>query len=218
MPTVVDAAAASSQDSAQLLGWSVVSTVLLLGLLSAAVRIIPPYERAVVLRFGRFARLGGPGLCLALPGAERLVRVPLVDSLLEPLVAHTSTLDGVRVHVSASARYRILDPARWCLAVPDGYARTVATVEAALRADVDRAALSELAHYPGAREARVLEEVNAVVGAWGVVVSDLDAVGIDVSVDAQLLRWARSLDHTPEPDEHRAAAEGDRTCPTSPTP
>lgn len=102
-----------------------------------ALRVIPAHERAVVLRCGRVARLKGPGPVVVLPGVERVVRVSLRDFRLEPLVTRAATRDDVTVWVSATAHFRVVDPIRSTVAVPDVYASTADAIEATVRAEID---------------------------------------------------------------------------------
>jgi regulator of protease activity HflC (stomatin/prohibitin superfamily) len=67
------------------LHWLVAGGLVLAVLAAAVVRVVPEHQRAVVLRFGRVARVAGPGLIALLPGMERLVRISLRESSLEHL-------------------------------------------------------------------------------------------------------------------------------------
>jgi regulator of protease activity HflC (stomatin/prohibitin superfamily) len=175
------------------LAWAVIVGLLLLCALPQALRVIPAHERAVVLRFGRIVRSRGPGLRLVIPGAERMVRVSLRPSRLEPLVVRATTRDEVRVCLHAAARFRVVDPVRWTVEVTDAYTRTAEAIEVAVRADIDGAELRELTRFPAGRQARLLHEVNAVVAEWGAEVTDIDVIHIDLSLNAQLLQWAERL-------------------------
>jgi len=57
--------------------------VFLLGLLSAAVKIVQEYERLVVFRLGRCIGEKGPGLVILIPVVDRPVRVDLREQYLE---------------------------------------------------------------------------------------------------------------------------------------
>ena len=43
--------------------------------LASAVRIVPEWERGVILRMGRYVGIRGPGLVLLIPFIERMIRV-----------------------------------------------------------------------------------------------------------------------------------------------
>ena len=50
---------------------------LLILLLSASIRVLREYERAVVFRLGRFVGVKGPGLFFLIPVLDRMVKVSL---------------------------------------------------------------------------------------------------------------------------------------------
>jgi regulator of protease activity HflC (stomatin/prohibitin superfamily) len=53
----------------------VVVVVLGIVLLPAAIRILPAWERAVVLRLGKFNRVTGPGVIVLIPYVDSAIRV-----------------------------------------------------------------------------------------------------------------------------------------------
>ena len=57
-----------------LIGWLVV-LVLLITIISSAVRVLYEYQRGVVFRLGRFAMVKGPGLRFIIPVVDKIVKV-----------------------------------------------------------------------------------------------------------------------------------------------
>ncbi|MCZ6627812.1 MAG: SPFH domain-containing protein, partial [SAR324 cluster bacterium] len=60
-----------------------VSVVVVLGILIAAVRILPEYERGVIFRLGRAIGVKGPGLILLIPLVDKMRRVSLRTIVLD---------------------------------------------------------------------------------------------------------------------------------------
>lgn len=178
-----------------MLAWLLAVGALLAAIALATVRVVPAHERAVVLRFGRVDRLRGPGVIVVVPGLERLARVSVRDVALEPLVTRATTRDDVSVWVTATAHFRVVDPICSTMAVPDVYARTAEAIEVAVRDDVDRCALHELAHRSSERTQRLLRAVNMVVHEWGVEVGALEISTIELRLTPELLHWAERLHH-----------------------
>ncbi|MGC2201256.1 MAG: SPFH domain-containing protein, partial [Stellaceae bacterium] len=52
-------------------------------LITASVRILREYERAVVFTLGRFQKVKGPGLVLLIPFFQKMVRVDLRIQVIE---------------------------------------------------------------------------------------------------------------------------------------
>lgn len=81
----------------------------LLGRLSA-LQIIPSYDAAVVLRWGRYQRVLGPGLAWTWPLAESVLTCPSV-----PTTLRTETQSVGAHSFSMVARWRITDPRTYLL-------------------------------------------------------------------------------------------------------
>jgi regulator of protease activity HflC (stomatin/prohibitin superfamily) len=111
------------------LGWILAVGVVLAGVVLAMIRVIPEYERALVVRLGRVSRVRGPGVLAVLPVVERLVRVGVRESRLDSIVVRATTRDSVSVWVTVAAYFRVVEPVRAYVAVPNVHARTAGAIE-----------------------------------------------------------------------------------------
>lgn len=209
------ASSAAAWPADQAAGVSVVIVLLVLWAGASAVHLVPASERGVVLRLGRPVRCSGSGLRLTLPLLERMVVVPAGESFLDPVNARATNRDQAHVSVWACGRFRVRDPLRWCER-PDGYARTLNALEAAMREDVGMTALDDLVGYPAGREGQLQDATNRVVEAWGVEVTGLEPVAVEVAVDQRLLQWAQRLRCESELVRPSSQAEADEQACTSP--
>jgi regulator of protease activity HflC (stomatin/prohibitin superfamily) len=175
------------------LHWLVTGALVLAALAAAVVRVVPEHQRAVVLRFGRVARVAGPGLIALLPGIERLVRISLRESSLEHLVTRATTLDDVSVWITFTAHHRVVDPVRSHVAVSDVDTRTAEVIEEIVRAEVERTTLEDLAHGSPGRTERLVREANSLASRWGTRVSDVEIDTINLQLTGELLHWAKRL-------------------------
>jgi modulator of FtsH protease HflC len=132
-----------------------VIALILLALVIASFPIVPENKQAVVVRFGKPARIlnryeaghqiGGPGAGISwrLPFAENIVwidkRVQDVNMDRQQVIS----TDQLRLEVDAFARYRIVDPLRMYIA-----ARTEDRVESALRPILGSQLRNELGKRP----------------------------------------------------------------------
>lgn len=128
-------------DGGSLLRWS----PLLIGvwLVVSGVVVVPDSQRAVVLRFGQFARLLAPGPHVKLPWPfERAYKVDTTTLRSYSETVPVLTADGNRVNVDLNVQYRVADAQQFLFGSQDAETflrRTaVATVrEAAGQARVD---------------------------------------------------------------------------------
>ena len=98
--------------------------ILLFMLLSAIIKIIPEYERAVVFFLGRFQAVKGPGLIFLIPGIQRMIKVDLRVITLDVPSQDVISKDNVTVHVNAVLYFRVVDPERAIIRVEDFGAAT----------------------------------------------------------------------------------------------
>ncbi|MBN1890680.1 MAG: hypothetical protein JW850_21985, partial [Thermoflexales bacterium] len=75
--------------------------MILVAVASAAIKIIPEWERGVILRLGRLVGIKGPGLFLIIPFVDRMIRVNLRIVTLDVPSQEAITRDNVTVKVNA---------------------------------------------------------------------------------------------------------------------
>ncbi|GII00396.1 SPFH domain-containing protein [Planobispora takensis] len=180
--------------------WIVAGTVALAGVAVVAlssVRLLASDERLVLLRRGRPARVGGPGVVFTLPVLERGVRVSLRPICLDLLWLEAETRDGVAVTVSGAALASVRDPVRYGAAGDSVRSALTAAVEAEVRRYVAGCELAELAAPPGDRRRNLPSDVTAGTRQWGVEVTGVEIHRIEVPLSAGLIQWAEAF--TPHP-------------------
>jgi regulator of protease activity HflC (stomatin/prohibitin superfamily) len=173
--------------------WILVSGVILLAFALGTVRVIPEYERALVVRFGRVIRVGGPGLLAALPLVDRVVRIRVRNSRIDSVVVRATTRDNVTVWISVAAYFRVFDPVRAYVVVPNIYTRTAETIEFVIRAEIARTNLEDLARGSTHRRDELLNKINSIVAEWGTEVRHIEFERIDLQLSVELLQWAERL-------------------------
>jgi regulator of protease activity HflC (stomatin/prohibitin superfamily) len=154
--------------------WVIVALILgAIGALSP--RVAKQWERAVVLRLGKYGGLRGPGIFWILPFVDS------VSSWIDQRVITTNfaaeqtlTLDTVPVNVDAVLFWMVYDPEKAALEVQD-YAQAVSwAAQTGLRDIIGRTQLTELLR---GRE-RIEEELQALIdertNPWGVTVQSVE--------------------------------------------
>ena len=86
--------------------------LIVLILLTSAIKIIPEYQRGVVFRLGRLTGAKGPGLVIIIPFIDRLVKADLRVVTLDVPVQEVITKDNVPIKVNAVVYFRVMDPTR----------------------------------------------------------------------------------------------------------
>ena len=152
------------------------ATIIAAGIvLMQAPRVAQQWERAVVLRLGRFVALRGPGLFWVVPFVDR------VSSWIDQRTVTTSfaaeqtlTADTVPVNVDAVLFWMVHDVKRAALEVQD-YSQAVSwAAQTALRDIIGRTTLTELLRGREHIEAELQRLIDERSNPWGVTVSSVE--------------------------------------------
>jgi len=145
--------------------------VVVIILLSAAIKVVREYERVGVFRLGRFVGLRGPGLVLIIPFIENVRKVDLRIVTMDVPQQECITVDNVTVRVDAVAYFRVVNPADAILKVLDYIKATSLLAQTTLRNVVGQSTLDELL----AQRDRLNEKIKTIVDEgtdpWGIKVS-----------------------------------------------
>ena len=144
-------------------------------LLMPAPRIAQQWERAVVLRFGRYVGLRGPGLFWIVPFVDRVSSIIDQRTIATGFAAEsTLTADTVPVNVDAVLFWMVHDAEKAALEVQD-YARAVAWAsQTALRDIIGRTTLADLLRGRERIEADLQKLIDERSNPWGVTVSSVE--------------------------------------------
>jgi regulator of protease activity HflC (stomatin/prohibitin superfamily) len=78
-------------------------------IISSFLMIINQYERAIILRLGKYQRQVGPGIQTRLPFADNILVVDIREKVSEFKAERMLTKDNVPVTIDAILRYKIID-------------------------------------------------------------------------------------------------------------
>ena len=154
-------------------------------LLGAAPRIANQWERAVVLRLGKYRGLRGPGLFWIVPFIDTIAawidqRVITTNFKAE----ETLTSDTVPVNVDAVLFWMVYDPEKAALEVQD-YPRAVSwAAQTALRDIIGRTSLTDLLRGRERIETELQKLIDERSTPWGVTVQSVEMR--DVVIPQQL--------------------------------
>jgi regulator of protease activity HflC (stomatin/prohibitin superfamily) len=147
-----------------------------LGLIAAmSPRIAQQWERAVVLRLGRYTGLRGPGLFWIIPGIDQ------VSSWIDQRIITTSfaaeetlTSDTVPVNVDAVLFWMVYDPEKAALEVQDYRLAVSWAAQTALRDIIGRTPLTVLLRGREQIEADLQKLIDQRSNPWGVTVQSVE--------------------------------------------
>ena len=138
-------------------------------------RIAQQWERAIVLRLGRFTGLRGPGLFWILPFLDRVSSWIDQRTITTSFAAEqTLTSDTVPVNVDAVLFWMVHDAQKAALEVQD-YSQAVSwAAQTALRDIIGRTTLTDLLRGREHIEAELQQLIDTRSNPWGVTVSSVE--------------------------------------------
>jgi hypothetical protein len=159
--------------------WPLLSLTSLGFLLAPGMQLAYQWEKAVILRLGRFHRLRGPGVFLLVPFLDRVTR--FVDTRIRATdfsAEKTITMDTVPVHVDALAFWMIWDARRAILEVENYLEAVVLSAQTALRDAIGRNELSDLLSDRERLGKEIQQVLDRKTNPWGITILSIEITDI----------------------------------------
>ncbi|MBR1671698.1 MAG: slipin family protein [Fretibacterium sp.] len=157
-----------------------VAGLILLFVLSMAVRIVPEYRRLVLFRLGRLVGSRGPGIVFIVPIIDRAVTVDLRILTLDVPVQEVITKDNVAIKVNAVVYFRVLEPSKSVVEVENYVVATSQLAQTTLRSVVGSVELDEVL---SSRE-KINQELQKIIDErtdpWGIKVSAVEVKELEL--------------------------------------
>lgn len=149
-------------------------------LLGSVVKILPEYERAVVLRFGRLMGVKGPGLIILIPLVDKAIRVDLRTVTMDVPPQEIITKDNVPVTVDAVVYFRVIEPDKSVIEVQQYIFATSQICRTTLRSVLGQAELDDLLSKREELNKRLQIIVDEHTDPWGVKVSAVEVKDVQL--------------------------------------
>jgi regulator of protease activity HflC (stomatin/prohibitin superfamily) len=155
-------------------------------LLGMSPQVARQWERAVLLRMGRFDGLRGPGLFWRIPFVDSVTAWVDQRVITSPFAAEeTLTSDTVPVNVDAVLFWMVNDPERAALEVQN-YPQAVSwAAQTALRDIIGRTSLADLLRGRERIESELQDLIDARCMPWGVAVQAVEMRDIIIPANLQ---------------------------------
>ena len=140
-------------------------------LLFSVIKILPEWERGVVLRFGRSIGERGPGLIYLIPGVERLIRVDTRIITMDIQPQDVITLDNVSMKVNAVIYFRVMSPEMAITKVEDYYFATSQLAQTTLRSILGQYQMDDLLSNRDKINLALQEILDKATEPWGIKVT-----------------------------------------------
>ncbi len=163
-----------------------VATILLAIYVLLALKVADQWDRAVVLRLGKFDRLKGPGAFFIIPIVESIpqivdMRIRATDFSSES----TLTKDTVPVNVDAICFWMAWDAKKAVLEVQSFYQAIILSAQTALRDIIGTHELADMLTHRGELGKRLREILDEKTNPWGISVQSVEIRDIIIPRDLE---------------------------------
>ncbi len=157
-----------------------VVVIILLVLLTSAIKIVQEYERGVIFRLGRLVGAKGPGLFFIIPIVDRMIKVDLRVVTLDVPSQEAITRDNVTVKVNAVVYFRVIDPSAAIVQVEDFRRATWNISQTTLRNVIGQSELDELLAHREEINQKLQEIIDGATEPWGIKVSVVEVKDVEL--------------------------------------
>jgi regulator of protease activity HflC (stomatin/prohibitin superfamily) len=168
------------------LGFSaLIIVIVLIGLLSSAIKIVQEYERGVIFRLGRLQGARGPGLFIIIPIIERMVKVDLRTVTMDVPSQEAITKDNVTVRVNAVIYFHVLNPEASVVNVTDHFRATSQIAQTTLRSVLGQSDLDTLLSEREQINQQLQQIIDEQTEPWGVKVTVVEVKDVELPESMQ---------------------------------
>lgn len=157
-----------------------VIVVLLLMIVPAAIKVVPEWERGVILRLGRFIGLRGPGLVVLIPYVEIMRRMDLRIVTMDVPSQDCITKDNVTVGVNAVVYFRVISAEEAVLKVQDHIRATHQISQTTLRSVIGQYELDDLLSRREMLNLKLQQIIDEQTSPWGIKVSVVEVKDVSL--------------------------------------
>ena len=159
---------------------SVFVVLIILMILSSAIKIVKEFERGVILRLGRLKGAKGPGIFFIIPVIDRMYKIDLRTRVLDVPVQEVMTRDNVPVRVNAVVYLRVMDASKSIVQVQNFIAATSQNSQTTLRSVIGQATLDELLSERDKLNRALQKIIDEATDPWGVKVSAVEIKDVEL--------------------------------------
>lgn len=150
---------------------TLIALLVVLIILSQAIKIVREYERVVIFRLGRFSGTKGPGVFFIIPIVDRVILLDLRVFTIDVAKQVVITRDNVSVEVDAVIYYRVVDPSRAVIQVENYKLATSLLAQTTLRDVLGQIELDDLLSKRDELNKKLQEILDRHTDPWGIKVT-----------------------------------------------
>jgi regulator of protease activity HflC (stomatin/prohibitin superfamily) len=164
-----------------MIGFAGIIVIAVIALLFSSIKVLPEYQRGVVLTLGRYTGTKGPGLVILVPMVQRMIRVDLRVTVLDVPPQDVISRDNVSVRVNAVVYFRVMEPDKSVLQVADFYQATSQLSQTRLRSVLGQHELDEILSQRDSINHSLQQILDEATDPWGIKITNVEIKDVDLN-------------------------------------
>ena len=196
-------------------------------LLASAIKVLPEWERGVVLRLGRSIGVRGPGLIILIPLIERMIKVDTRTVTMDVQPQDVITKDNISMKVNAVVYFRVYEPLKSIINVEDFFFATSQLAQTTLRSILGQFQMDEILTNREKINHKLQSILDKDTEPWGIKITSVELKHIDLpkemqramakQAEAERERRAKVISATGEVERSHKLAEASKNLSASPS-
>jgi regulator of protease activity HflC (stomatin/prohibitin superfamily) len=164
-------------------GLLIIMAIVIFIVAATGLKIVRPWEKALIERLGKYQRTAGSGLTLLIPFLEKMIKVDMREQVVDIPPQAVITKDNVVVEVDAVVYYEITDPIKVTYNVANFWTAATKLAQTNLRNLVGDLALDESLTSRDKINTKLREILDDATDKWGTKVGRVELQRIEPPAD-----------------------------------
>ena len=166
-------------DVGTIIAFLVLAIIVVLAVMSSAIKIITPYEQGIYMRLGRYMRVLNQGVNFVTPLVNTVVRIDLRTQVLDVPRQEVITKDNSPTNVDAIIYIKVIDPKKAYLEVTNYRTATIYLAQTTLRSIIGDMPLDEILSNRQKINLHLRDVLDEATDKWGVKVEGVEIREVD---------------------------------------
>ena len=163
----------------------VVLIIIILCILLTSIRQISEYERGILFRFGKFAKILKPGWNIVLPIIESYQKIDIRTKAVDVPEQDAITKDNVSIRINAVLYYNVFDASKAIIAVEHYQYAVSQLAQTTMRNAVGAVSLDELLSERDKISSEICKVIDEATDPWGIKVENVELKDIKLPEEMQ---------------------------------
>jgi len=157
----------------------IILAIVIFFIAASGIKIVRPWQKALIERLGRYQRTVGSGLTIVIPFWERMIKVDMREQVVDVPPQGVITKDNVVVEVDAVVYYEVTDPVKVKYNIADFYVAATKLAQTNLRNLIGDLALDESLTSREIINTKLREILDDATDKWGTKVTRVELQRIE---------------------------------------